>query len=409
MRLFWGRTRQQVLQELDFEIDNIYAAWPQFFESTDNEQLRLTINTLCEYLSAKGRSKEGISLFISTLERIENTNHEDILVLGILNKCIAKLYNDTGNLIKAQHFAEQSLNILQDSNFLHEKAWALRILGVVYKGQGQFVQAKECLDKELAIYQKENNLLYLAATMNNLGVLYTRVGQYDEAEVCILESIRIDRQINNLSGVVTDVASLGHLYLLTNKAIEAEGVFSESLNLAKEIGYEWPISFLLNGLGKALYQQGNANACKNWFQKALRYAETANESSRLVEILTSLAMLSIETQDFTHIETYLIRALGLAKTLNLKSDMFFALVETAKFLIAQGQLELARHVAEFISNAPEAWKSAKEQAEKLLLTCDELSARPDSNPQESSINLSLSLMTLVVEILENQPAPLVIG
>ncbi len=404
-----GAEQKTVLEQLDFEIDNIYRAWPQFFESKDSEQLRQTINTLCEYLSVKGRSKEGISLFISTLERIENTNHEDILVLGILNKCIAKLYNDTGNLIKAQHFAEQSLNILQDSNFLHEKAWALRILGVVYKGQGQFVQAKECLDKELAIYQKENNLLYLAATMNNLGVLYTTVGQYDEAEVCILESIRIDRQINNLSGVVTDLASLGHLYLLTHRANDAENVVRESLNLANEVGDVWATSFLFNGLGIALYQKGKVDESKKWFHKALKHAEGANESGRLIEIFTSLAMLKVDTRDFTHVERYLIRSLTLAKTLNMKSDMLFTLVEAGKFLITQGQIELARQVAEFISNAPEAWKSAKEQAEKLLLTCNELSARPDLIPHESSTNLSPSLITLLVEILENQPTLMVIG
>jgi predicted ATPase len=404
-----GGDQKRVLEEIEMEIDNIFVAWPLFFESKDREHLRLVINTLSEYLSVKGRAQEGINLLISALKRKESTNQKEILILGTLNKCIAWLYYDIRNIIQAQHFAEKSLDILQDSDFLHEKAWVLRLLGLIYKNQGQVTAAKECLDKELAIYQEDNNLKGMTMAMNNLGVLHTRLGQYTEAETYILQCLKIDQKLNNLLGVVNDLDSLGTVYLLTNKAIEAENVFREGLNLAKEIDHVWSFSQLLNGLGKALYLQGNIDLSKDCFQKALKHAETSNESSRLMEILTSLAMLRIDTRDFTHVESYLVRTLSLAKTLNSRADMMFTLIEATKFLIMQGHLELAKQVAEFIIKSPEAWNIAQEQAQKLLLTCKELADEPEYRSQKSPTNLSPPLAEILVEILESHIPLTVIG
>jgi predicted ATPase len=397
-----GAQQQRVLQELDFEVDNVYAAWPHFFESKNGEQLRLAINTLSEFLSMKGRAKEGINLFTSTLSLVKNQGDFSSLLLGTISKCISRFYRDVGNLIRAREYAEKSKGLLENSSYAVELGPVLRMLAIICKRQGDLIKAKTLYETELEIYKSENNVRALGLTLNNLGLLYTQLGQYMEAEAKLLESIKIARQLESLGGLVDNLDSLGTLYLLINKPIEAEAAFRESLDIARNIDYVGYIPVLLNGLGKASHQQGKQEEANHHLHEAIRQAKSTKNETALMSILTTLAMIKIDTNDLLQVENYLTKALSLGKTLDDKSEIIFCLLEVAKYLIKQGKIELGLQLATFITNSSVAWKAVRDQAQELL-ALNNTTTKLSAFPKTQFLNPSTELEKLVIEALLETP------
>jgi predicted ATPase len=397
-----GAEQKGVLEQLDFEIDNIYAAWPQFFESKDSEQLRQAINTLGEFLSMKGRAKEGINIFSSALNLVKNHKDSDTVILATLNKRIGTLYREMGNLGRARHYAEKSLSLLENLSYTVERGPILRALAIISRKQGDLLKAKTLYQTELEIYKSENNLRALGLTLNNLGLLCGQMGQYMEAKNCIVESIEIARQLESLGGLVANLDSLATLYLLINKPVEAEVALRESLDIAQNIDYVWYVPFLLNSLSRASHQQGKQEQANHYLHEALRQAKNTKNEAALISILTTFAIIKIDTNDLLQVENYLIRALEIGRTLEDKSEIFFCLLEVVKYLIKQGRIELALHLATFIINTSFAWKAVRDYAQELLALYNS-TAKPSAFPDLQFLNPSTELERLVIEILQEVP------
>lgn len=397
-----GAEQKHVLEGLDFEIDNIYAAWSQFFESKDSEQLQQAIHTLGDFLSMKGRAKEGINLFSSALGFVKRSDKSNVLVLASLNERIAFLCREVGNLVRSRDHAEKSLSLLENTPYIVKYGLVLRILAGICRRQGDLVKAKVLYEKELEIYRGENNLLAQGTTLNNLGFLYTQLGQYAEAEICLLESIIIARQFASLGGLVLDLHSLAALYLLMSKPIEAEAALKESLDIAQNIDYVSHIPFLLNELGKAVYQQGKKEEANHYLHDALRQAKNTKNETALLSILTTLAMIKIDLNDLLYVENYLVQALSIGKKLDDKSEISFCLLETSKYFIKQGKIELGLQLATSIANSSVAWKAVRDQAQELLDLNNTVTTFP-AFPEIQLPNPSTELEKMIIETLLETP------
>ncbi len=394
-----GAGQKEVLERLEVEIDNIYVAWPKFFEAKNYKLLNLGIDTLSEFLTMKGRAKEGINLFLLTLDIVINQNNSNTLVMATLAKRIGWLYRELGNLIKAQEYAEQSLSLLQNSSYTHELGRILRVLGIIHSEQGNYTRAESLYKDELEIYKSENDLLSLGITLNNLGFLYTQLGQYKEAEVYLLESIRIAKQHSSFGGLVANLDSLATLYLVLQMPTEAELVFRESLEIAQNINYVWYVPLLLNGLAKALYLQGKQELATENLQKALKRAKAIRNKQALLCILTSLAMVKLDSNEFIQVSNYLMQALSISRSIDAKSDLLFCLLEATKYLRRQGNIELSILLAKHIANSPFAWKVTRDAARELQYI--DISKKTGGPSQaKADIVKSNSLEELIVEILE---------
>ena len=225
------------------------------------------------------------------------------------------------------------------------------------------------------------------------------MGKYDEAEIYILESIKIDRQLDSLSSIVEDLESLGNLYLLTNKFKLAEDAFRESLNVAGAIGFVRPISLLLNGLGRAVYQQGNIDLGKDYFQTALKLAKKTNDDKTAIDIFTSLAIVALDANNVALAEDYLVRTFSLARKLALRLDSLFGLVEVVKLLIKKENIQLAIILSDFIIKSPGVWRVVQDQTQELIKSFPEKSKFLDFSGRKSLVSIPSSLEDLISEII----------
>jgi predicted ATPase len=396
-----GVNQQQVLQEMDFETDNIYVAWPHMYMAEDSELLHLAINTLGDFLSMKGRAKEGVELFSSALNFLDSKNSTAILILATLNKVVAWLYRDMGNLVKARSYAERSLSLLENSPYAVELGPVLRTLAIVCMRQADFVTSKTLYERELEIYKCEGNVRALGLTLNNLGFLYIYFGQYEKAEINLLEGVEIARQLETLAGLVDNLDSLATLYLSINNSVKAETAFRESLEIARNIEYLGCIPTLLNGLGRALLQQGKCQEANRILQEGLKLARVNKNEMATMSIFTTLAMSKIETNDFNQVESHLVRAISIGKILDDKSELFVCLLEVSKYLIKQDKLELALYLAQYITSSSFVWKVVRDQADKLL---EFYRPKIASNVLGTHLmNPSTELEKLVIEIVSEIP------
>ncbi len=392
-----GGGQKEVLEQLEFEIENIYAAWPMFFESKDHQQLCLSIKTLSDFLSMKGRAQEGINLFSSALDFISNRKNPNVLVLTTLNYRIASLYQRMGNILKTQEYAEKNLSLLESTSHTVELGPVLRLLASIYFHQGDLLKAKTLYEAELEVYKGENNVRALGLTMNNLGLVHSQLGQYTEAEPYLLESISIARKLESLGGLAYNLHTLAVLYLLMNKPGQAETVLRESLDITRKIDYVRHIPLLLNDLAKALHQQGKSEEAHRCLHEALRQARSNKDEPAIAEVLTTFAMIKIDTNDLTQAENYLVRALSIGQALDDKSEI---LLQASRYFIKQGSLELGLQLAMFITNS--AWKFVRDQSQELLAqhgAAATLSAFLDLE----FLNSSTELEKLTVKVLQETP------
>ena len=305
--------QKNTVKELEEEIENIYVAWPYFFELEDSD-LSPAIDTLSEFLSLKGKAQEGIKLLKKALTIVSQKARLNTKLVANLNWAIGWLFRDLGNLYQAKDYAETSLKA---SGLQHpfEQSRALRLLGAINRQLGDFTEAKNLFEAELDIYKRDNNLKAMSFTLNHLGFLYIQLGHYAQAEEMILESIAISRNIELYGSLVYSLQSLSTLFLVTNRFREAELTLLDNLTMAQEIECVPLIPFLLRDLGQARYRQGHLSEANQYLQDALSYALDPMNEPALVSVFTEFARINIDADELVQAETYLMQALSIGRKL----------------------------------------------------------------------------------------------
>ncbi len=149
---------------------------------------------------------------------------------SVYNK-IGGLYQAKGDMVKAQSFLNQALEIARDSGDRFREAVALKNLGEVFHSLGWLERSEECYQKSLDICAEVGNRLGLALAQAGLGRLHTSRRHFPQAEEHLLNALEVARQVKSLEREASIMADLAELYCLWGRLDLA----SRQLEAAEEI------------------------------------------------------------------------------------------------------------------------------------------------------------------------------
>ena len=110
-------------------------------------------------------------------------------------------------------FAEQAIQVSQETPSMKLKARALRNAGTVMWSVSDYTKALEFYLSGLAICQDSNDKIGIAENTGNIGMIYQSLGDYTKALTYFEKALAIDKELGITSGVANGYGNLGIVYV----------------------------------------------------------------------------------------------------------------------------------------------------------------------------------------------------
>lgn len=251
---------------------------------------------------------------------------------GCLNK-LGKLNQNFGRLIKSKKFYIKALaiqrNLSRDEENISKISTIVNNLGMLYQMMGNLPKAKKYLEKSLEIGQNlfGESHSTVASTMNNLGTVYFVIGDFTKAEELYLKSLKIRQEIfgENHSFVATSINNLGSVYLKMGKLLKAEDFFLKSLKIELKLFGENHKDVLttMSDLGTLYLAMNNFPKSTEFFMKSMRITQNIfgeNHSAGFL-LLNNIGMLYEKMGSLEKAKNFVLKSLNIAK--NLSNENYF--------------------------------------------------------------------------------------
>jgi tetratricopeptide (TPR) repeat protein len=232
---------------------------------------------------------------------------------------------------------------------------------------------------------------------------------FESADVFFKRSLNIYRRLEDRDGEARTLNSLGNVAYEMGDDEQAKTLYQQSLDIARSIGMTWGLAGTLQqpqadtsqkslleqhqrlmqqltaevekndqrsmavtyrDLGRVAIKQQKPKEAHDYFQSALEIHQKMSDTAGVIRILREIAMLAQKTDDQTHAQGALMRAVNAGQaddTLRL-----IALLGWAQYQHAQGQHGLALMTLAFILNAHGLDTSTEDEAEELIYEIEQV-------------------------------------
>jgi tetratricopeptide (TPR) repeat protein len=204
----------------------------------------------------------------------DNTDVEQVL---------AGLYEDSGNLAKAEEFNRKILAANPNE-----------------------IQA-------LAIRRKLGQQTGIAQTLNESAKVQDALGQDKAALASFQEGMQIRRDIGDRRGLGDSLIDLGNFYDSHGNHDQALGMYKESLQIQRDLQNEVMQAACLNDIGSVYFEKGQFEDALTYFQQALQLREKFNVPGDTIDALHNIAETSVRMGQYDQAIAQYMRALDLCR------------------------------------------------------------------------------------------------
>lgn len=258
-------------------IDKIIDKEPDFRNKKEN--------TIIKNLSSFQESKDN------------SNSKRNLDIIADLCGNYGELYNNLGNLNKAEEFYKKSMEIKLEIFGEHhsETADAFNNMGSLYCDKGELEKAEEYYKKSLEITLGlfgENS--DAAITMNNLGSLYQKMGNLKNTEEYFKKGLEIKIKLFGEKHKSTAISynNLGSFYYYQGNLVEAEKYYKKALEVYIDLyGENYSFTAITyNNLGSLYEDQKEFDKAQEFYEKSLKikielfgenHPDTANSYNNL--------------------------------------------------------------------------------------------------------------------------------
>lgn len=187
---------------------------------------------------------------------------------------LASINRTKSDLTKALEYGFRSYRIfeqLADSSLMSS---AYNGVGVYYKDLNMPDSCLKYLN--LALQLNKADAKARGNTLNNIGSIYLDMDNLDSAEKYYQKSLDIREEIKDLYGLGITYGNLGIISLQKkNDPAEAKHYYLKSLEIKQEHGDFFQTAFTYINLGNLHRNIGKYGEARNYYQKAVNYADSA--------------------------------------------------------------------------------------------------------------------------------------
>lgn len=347
-----GRDQRVALDNLSCELDNIRQAWEWATQERACQLLDQAALGLYLFYTIRSRFGEGQALFMSAIDRLDETVDEQRQSLGRLlplqSSLLQRLYCReaaqaaarrslrllepdgpplvlaTANLmvLQANLSPEETIARLHQSLELYtaagadwERAKVLETLGeLAYYQQRDYATAHRYLQESLELHRALGDQWGLSLTLFSLGDLAQGEGQIEVAWRYYAESLVLHRELADPWGVAICLDFMGYLSRQLERYDEARQLHQESLTISREIGDRLGIAGSLDNLGLLALDQGDAAIAHQLFTEGLALRQAVGEPGNIAISLEHLGDLARSQGDLPTARRYYQESLQLCQT-----------------------------------------------------------------------------------------------
>jgi tetratricopeptide (TPR) repeat protein len=396
--------RQEAIEQISLELDNIRAAWEWATEASAVQQFVKSIEGLWLFYDIQGWFYEGQEAFSKAIDalrdQLEASVDPDIeLVVSQLLSRNAWFAWRLGKYRVAKRSAESGLALARKLRVPTEIAFTLNLLGTINRSQGYYPEAKECCQESLEIWRKIGNRWGTAIALFNLGQISHALGEYGEVDQPYRQGMEILKDTTYQYGATFSMDSIGGLVSALGNLKEAKELCQESLAIRRELNDQWGVATCLDRLGSVLCGLFEYQEAEQVCQESLEIKRSIGDRRGMSTSLANLAHVKYLLEDYPQARGFCEGALairrelgdrrGIASSLDMLSNITSKLKDFQQAKVfCQECLEIRRElgekagIASALNNFGKIYlvmgdaQAAAEQFHEALVIAFEISAIP---------------------------------
>jgi signal transduction histidine kinase/Tfp pilus assembly protein PilF len=306
--------------------------------------------------------EKAMDLFIRSLSIEDSLKLKKEPVFTYL--AIAQLFEETGNLKKADEALDQALNLNVPVNDKEILVFIYNKQGSIKARDGQIEAAEENYNAVLMNLVDLPDPSTEAEAHFNLGTLYTRQNKLDKALEKYKQSLSLRRSEKDAVNEANTLNAIGNLYFLMKNDEKSLANHVVALEIRQRLGDKAAIAESYNNIGALYYQQKNIERAVANVDLALAAAQASQDQEQMRKSYDLLSLCLRDAGDFQKALRY--RELFVEMTDFIQRDMNQQKLVDAQtsYLIDKKQTEI--HKLESIRKARER-ELAAERRTKIIL------------------------------------------
>jgi tetratricopeptide (TPR) repeat protein len=230
-----GAERKTALDECEFELANLRAAWNWAGEVQDVDALAryaLPVATVFER-----RAQEGIRLFDQAAANLDEAEPEHQAALGAVLAGQAQLQHWLGlRMVEVGSLARRARGLLAPTNLTHQKLAAIYLEATVTWLQGDHRAARTLFSEGLALARIHGRSDEVGEFLINLGLVERELSDVHTVMTFYQDSLSELRTRGDLANLAHQLLIYGEYLVMHGRVRQGQEFLEESLSLALEMG-----------------------------------------------------------------------------------------------------------------------------------------------------------------------------
>jgi len=210
--------------------------------------------------------------------------------LGFSKNIKGVAYQRKGDLNLAEKYLNESVKILEESNFIRETAASYGNLGSIAFNKGEVEKSKNYYFKCLKIADEYKEVKVKANVLNSIGNLYYNTGKYLLAQEYYQKALIENERLNVPSGVANAYNNLGNIEMMLGYYDSTIDYYQKALIIYQNLNYKVGVANIYNSLGITYMEQCNYVLALDNLLKGLEIIEEIKDPKRKAAILQSIGV-----------------------------------------------------------------------------------------------------------------------
>jgi tetratricopeptide (TPR) repeat protein len=298
-----------------------------FQRLSEHDFIIKTKNTLGLIYLERGEYVRASEIFLSAIQLLEHEENSEDLTIAYNNYGYCLFLQ--GSYDEAKKFYQQGLKIAIEYNFVHTEISFYENLVLLARRKGEYRDAKILLSQALDKAKKRDNLYFILNIYHDMGSIAMDQGDYEVALNYLGLAKRFARKIKinkRLAQVYADLGTIYHKKFDLNKSL---AYFKQSIKLYEDLQITDDIVEKLCEYAEALSSAGDLPGAYQSLDKAAIYAIKHDSQADYSHLSFRMGLLQLHRDRYGLAEYYFKSTLRHLKAANLGTILIRTLTSLA--------------------------------------------------------------------------------
>jgi CHAT domain-containing protein len=320
------------------------------------------IGLKAQILEMQGQNNESLALLNPDLPSAFSTS--DFAVRRRLIQALASAYSQ--HPTEAAQFIAQAQSLAKASHPELLGEVALRKATVCFLA-GDYTSAGLAYRTALQSARAQQDPFFEAAALSGLAIVSTKQERYDEAIDWDRAALELSKSIGAGYSLEQALGNTGWCYRKLGDYESALSLYKQAVEVSKQSAIVGDQIYWLSGISNVYYEQRNYPPAQEVLTQALDLARRQDDRTILMEFLTDLSEIAVETGQINSAERYYAEALKLEETDTDPSaaaelTLVWSRIQEAKRDFPGAQRSLRQVITDSSADSSQRWEAEARMA-----------------------------------------------